>query len=470
LIFLFSKNPCNKLLPKLTSFKKFNRPMKRVFFLIAVAFILHGCKKDELQGVPAAIENAEFDNVIVDNSKLILPESDHLDSIPQDPLNPLTNEKVILGKLLFHETRLGGNPRVNEGIYTYSCASCHHAEAGFQSGLAQGIGEGGSGFGLVGETRTPSATYPLDAVDVQPIRTPTVMNTAYQQVMLWNGSMGATGVNANTQYAWTAGTPLEANFLGYQGLETLGITGIKKHRFFVDTPWLSSNAIYKDLFDQAFSDLAPENRISDITVALAIAAYERTILPNQSPFQRWLRGDKKALTADEKAGKTLFFGIAKCSRCHNGPALNSIAFYALGMNDLKEGVNGVIRAQPNADENKGRGGFTQKKGDLFKFKVPQLYNLKDVKFFGHGASFTSVEQVVRYMNNAVPENPSVPVSKLPKVFTPLGLTDIQIAQIVKFVEDGLYDPNLTRYVPDHVPSGNCIPNNDPQSKIDRGCQ
>jgi cytochrome c peroxidase len=253
-------------------------------------------------------------------------------------------------------------------------------------------------------------------------------------------------------------------------LETLGITGIKKHRFFVDITWLSSNPTFKSLFDQAFPDLSPKTRISDTTVALALAAYQRTLLPNQSPFQRWLRGDKKALTADEKAGKTLFFGKAKCGKCHNGPALNSMEFYALGMNDMKKGVNGVIRIQPKAIENKGRGGFTQKRGDLFKFKVPQLYNLKDVKFFGHGASFASVEEVVRYMNNAVTQNPNVPVTKLPTVFAPLGLTDTEITQIVKFVEDGLYDPNLIRYVPDHVPSGNCIPNNDTKSKTDRGCQ
>jgi cytochrome c peroxidase len=102
--------------------------------------------------------------------------------------------------------------------------------------------------------------------------------------------------------------------------------------------------------------------------------------------------------------------------------------------------------------------------------VPQLYNLRDVKFLGHGASFGSVEEVVRYINNGVSQNANVPLSRLPKSFAPLGLTDIEIGQIVKFVEDGLYDPNLSRYEPASVPSGNCIPNNDTQSRLDRGCQ
>jgi cytochrome c peroxidase len=282
--------------------------------------------------------------------------------------------------------------------------------------------------------------------------------------------MGSTGVNANTQYAWT-GPLLENNFLGYQGLETLNFAAIKKHRLFVDTSFFNNDSTYKTLFGQAFPDTPENSRISVTTVCLAIAAYERTVLTNQSPFQRWLRGDKTALTADENAGRKLFFGIAKCGRCHNGPALNSMQFFALGMNDLQQGVNGVINIPPSPSEDKGRGGFTNVNADMFKFKVPQLYNLKDVHFYGHGASFTSLDQVVHYFNDAVPQNPNVPVKRLPKVlFVPLGLTDTQISQIVQFVQDGLYDPNLSRYETASVPSGNCIPNNDEQSRIDRGCE
>lgn len=444
--------------------------MKRLLFPFMIALLITtGCKKEELQADLSTSIDAFDSSDAVDYSTMILPQSDHFDSIPQDPRNPLTAEKVELGKLLFHETRLGGNPRVSEGLYTYSCASCHHAEAGFQSGLAQGVGEGGWGFGVTGEGRIPSPAYPADSIDAGSIRTPAVLNTAYQEVMLWNGGLGSTGVNANTQSSWT-GASFFNNYLGYQGLETVSFAATAKHRLLIDTAWLASNSTYKDLFDAAFPDTPQETRISITTASLAMAAYERTLLANQSPFQRWLRGDKSALTRDENAGRKLFFGKAKCSKCHAGPALNSMEFYALGMNDLQNGVNGVINADPNAVENKGRGGFTNKSADKYKFKVPQLYNLKDVKYFGHGASFSTVEEVVRYFNNAVPQNPKVPVSKLPKTFVPLGLSDAEIGQLVKFVEDGLYDPNLTRYTPAYVPSGNCIPNNDARSKSDRGCQ
>ncbi len=390
-------------------------------------------------------------------------------TIPQDPNNPLAPEKVALGKLLFHETRLGEIPKSPINLYTYSCASCHIAEAGFQSGLAQAIGEGGSGFGLYGEARIPSFLCEADSIDVQPIRAPSVMNTAYQDVVLWNGGFGATGVNANTQSSWTPGTPLEANFLGYEGLESLAIGSQEKHRIIIDTTWLAADSTYKSLFTLAFPDLPQEERISKNTAGLAIAAYERTILANQAPFQRWLKGEKKAMTADEKAGAKLFFGKAKCGGCHTGPALNSTAFYALGMSDLQNGISGVINIKPGNTESKGRGGFTGIDSDLYRFKVPQIYNLKDVKFFGHGSSFTSLTDVIKYKNNAVSQNPNVAVSRLPKKFAPLKLTDDEIGEIVNFIENALYDPSLKRYVPFSVPSGNCIPDNDTQAKFDRGC-
>ncbi|NQX92866.1 MAG: cytochrome-c peroxidase, partial [Flavobacteriales bacterium] len=71
----------------------------------------------------------------------ILPESDQYSLIPQDPQNPITNAKVQLGKLLFHETGIALDPKYeDEGMSTYSCASCHFAQAGFQANRQQGIG------------------------------------------------------------------------------------------------------------------------------------------------------------------------------------------------------------------------------------------------------------------------------------------------------------------------------------------
>jgi cytochrome c peroxidase len=102
--------------------------------------------------------------------------------------------------------------------------------------------------------------------------------------------------------------------------------------------------------------------------------------------------------------------------------------------------------------------------------VPQLYNLKDAPFLGHGASFANVKSVLHYKNKAQPSNANVPRNQLAAEFVPLNLTDEEIHQLVTFVEGALYDPYLTRYVPSALPSGFCFPNNDPLSRLQMGCR
>ena len=118
---------------------------------------------------------------------------------------------------------------------------------------------------------------------------------------------------------------------------------------------------------------------------------------------------------------------------------------------------------------RGRGGFTQREEDDYTFKTPQLYNLVDSPFYGHGASFTTVRQVVEYKNAGASENPFVPAGRLSTYFRPLGLSDHEIDDLVHFLEQGLYDPHLMRYVPSSLPSGNCTPVNDPEAQFELGC-
>ncbi|MEL6846492.1 MAG: cytochrome-c peroxidase, partial [Bacteroidota bacterium] len=227
---------------------------------------------------------------------------------------------------------------------------------------------------------------------------------------------------------------------------------------------------YKDFFDQAFNEIPVGERYTDTIAGLAMAAYERTTLSNEAPFQQWLAGKGDAMTEAEKKGAILFFGEAGCVRCHTGPALNSTAFYALGMNDLDgEGVT-YVPAQASFTSAEGRGGFTGKDEDYYKFKVPQLYNLKDSPFYGHGANFTSVKSVIEYKNAAQPQNTNVPASQIHDGFQPLNLSNEEIDQLTIFIENSLYDPNLDRYAPDQLPSGNCFPNSDAQSRIDLNCE
>ncbi len=395
-----------------------------------------------------------------------LPFRNQISSIPTDPKNPLSQEKIELGSFLFHETGIGVAQKIDKGQNMYSCASCHQSGAAFQAGIAQGIGEGGMGFGQLGEGRILDPDYPRDSIDVQPIRTPTILNSCYQTNLLWNGQFGATGVNAGTEQYWTSGTPKEVNHLGYQGLETQAIAGMEVHRLDVSEDLLK-NLGYKEMFDNVFADFPLEERYTRETAGLAIAAYERSVVANEAPFQKWLRAEG-SLSESELKGAILFFGEANCSKCHNGPALNSMEFHALGMKDLNHMDGPIIKDQDDGAK-LGRGNFTNNADDYFKFKVPQLYNLDEFSFLGHGSSFSSIRDVIVYKNLAIAENEEVDPNQLASDFVPLELTLNEINDLVAFVKNSLKDPDLERYVPTSLPSGNCFPNADEMSMDDLGC-
>jgi len=395
----------------------------------------------------------------------MLPESDDFRSIPQDPQNRITKEKIKLGQMLFNETAFALDGEFDFMAQTYSCGSCHNPKAGFHSGRMQGIADGGMGFGISGEGRVKAPDCDESLIDAQQIRVPSNLNAAYQTNLLWNGKLGATNLNKGTEDFWKKDDDTDKNFLGYEGLETQAIVGLQFHRMKYDEELITQFG-YKELFDEAFRDIDPDDRYTFERAGQAIAAFERTMLANKAPFQQWLRGKQNALTESQLAGASLFFGKAGCFNCHNGPSLAKMQFEAIGFNNFSAEV---FNHNPDDASNLGRASFTQRDEDLYKFKVPQLYNLRDVKFFGHGSSFTSVREVIAYKNAAVPQNLDVSDDQLSEFFVPLGLTDLEIDELVDFIENGLFDPDLERYLPASVQSGNCFPNNDEESKKDLGC-
>ncbi len=438
------------------------------YCVILLVFVWAGCDQaTEPEPMPSdpGIDEQLVDIITIGGQRgldnFILPESNDLGAIPQDPLNPLTPEKVELGKLLFHETALASNPLKEEARGTYSCATCHHAGAGFQAGRKQALGEGGSGWGNNGEGRRKAANYANEEVDAQRIRTPSVLNGPYQEVTGWLGNFGTRGPNAGTDARWLPGTPEAINSLGYDGLETQAIAALSIHRMdSVQNTVLVTNAEYQDLWDRVF----PGEEVSLEKVGLAIAAYERTLLSTKAPFQRWLKGETNAMTDAEKRGAVVFFGKAICEVCHTGPALNQMDFYALGMKDM-EGPD--VLGAPK-DLSLGRGDFLADPAEDFKFKVPQLYNLVDSPFWGHGGTFRSMREIVEYYNDAIPDI-DIPADKIPSRFRPLDLTEQEIDDLVVFLTVSLYDPDLDRYSVTELPSGNCTPANDLQARADLGC-
>ena len=141
-------------------------------------------------------------------------------------------------------------------------------------------------------------------------------------------------------------------------------------------------------------------------------------------------------------------------------------FFAVGTKDMYE-IGGLNTSETDT-RIRGRGMFTGNEEDMFKFKVPQLYNLKDYVTFFHGSSKKSIREVVEFKLKAKSENPLVNDNQVDLI--PRSLTEAEKDQLIDFLTNALYDPNMERYMPSSVLSGYCFPNNDVQSQIDLGCK
>lgn len=442
----------------------------RTCYLVLLLCIFTACAKDKM---PIQIElDQEMETLIQKASPngqsdfYILPDESDLTSIPQDQRNLITAERVELGKLLFYETGFAESSLKESGKGTYSCASCHLPSAGFKPGNFQGIADGGKGFGINGEDRRRDSEYLESELDVQSARPLSLLNVAFVKNTFWNGQFGSQSVNIGTEAVWDLRQDTERNNLGYEAIETQNFEGIESHRFLI-TEELIDEYGYRDLFNAAYPTLPDSMKYSNFAGSLAISTFIRTLLTTQAPFQHWLQGDKTALTLEEKQGAILFFGKANCSNCHYSENLGSMEFHALGVKDMDQMPS--YNTDASDRRNRGRGGFTLREEDNFKFRVPGIYNLQENGFYFHGASKRSLEDLIDYKNNAQTENTRVEQNRLSEKFLPLFLTDEEKENLVRFIKNSLQDPDLERYGVTEVPSGNCVPNNDTQSKIDLGC-
>ena len=448
--------------------------MKERLLIGCIACLLFvACNKDKVyldtsldQLLNTALVRASKIN---DIEHFILPDSDDFTDIPHDIAhNPLSKEKVELGKMLFFETGIALTSTKEASEKTYSCASCHVPNAGFTPGRIQGIADGGVGFGRIGEGRTKLDAYREEELDVQSVRPLSVLNVAFVENTTWNGRFGNTGVNVGTEDRWDLDPELHSNFLGYAALEAQNISGMEVHRMEITDEVLDEYG-YRSFFDAAFNDDPIEKRYSNENAAFAMSAYLRTLLSNQAPFQEYLKGNKNAMSEQEKRGALAFFADAKCYLCHKDKNLGANEFYAVGVKDLYQ-TGQAFDTSADDIRNLGRGEYSGRIADNHKFKIPQLYNVGDFPFYFHGSSKTTLKEVVEYFNDGIPENPNVPVEQIARQFKPLNLTKEQVLDLTAFLETGLRDPNLQRYVPEEVLSGFCFPNNDVFSQIELGCR
>ena len=394
----------------------------------------------------------------------LLPNSSDYEKIPQDKKNKINHYKIKLGQNLFHDPAIAISPKNPNLKYSYSCSSCHTAKAGFTSGNIQGIAEGGIGEG---EFRFKNIYVDDEDADVQPLKVPSILNVAYQKNTLWNGQLGANHHNKDLDHLINSEEVNKVNSLGFDGVESQAIAGLEVHGLIKDDSvleesWIVNNDEYIDLFKKAF----PSNpQINKENVALAIASYGRTLISNKAPFQRYLKGEKSALSEREKKGAILFFGKAKCVSCHSGPSFSDGNFHSLGMMDLDSNENVIIK-EFNFKEREGRYSFTKDEKDKFKFKTPGLYNLKDHHRYGHGSSFKTLRHLLIFKNNGYEENYNVDKKFLSKNHKRLYLTNNELEDLEFFLKESLYDSDLERYIPNRVISDLPFPNNDDLISLD----
>ncbi|MEH7390745.1 cytochrome c peroxidase [Bacillus sp. JJ1503] len=256
--------------------------MKKVSYVLLVMLllaILGACSKNEGAAVP---EDTNKDAIVKEDVKdpeleAAKAKFEPLGEMPIPADNPMTDEKVELGKTLYYDPQLSGNN-------VQSCMSCHAPGAGFGDGMEKFIGfEGFKG----------------------PRNSPTIINSGYYAANFWDGRAGSLEEQALG--------PIQSEVEMNQNLDELVIE-------------LNGVPTYVEQFNTVFND-----KISADNIAKAIAAFERTIVISDTAFDRYLQGEEDAISADAKDGMKLFVGKAGCISCHAGPLLSDHNYYNLGM-------------------------------------------------------------------------------------------------------------------------------------------
>ncbi len=250
------------------------------------------------------------------------------------PQNPTTSAKVSLGKQLFFDPRLSGNNDM-------SCATCHSPEKAFADGVALNNGHGGKKLAR---------------------NTQSCLNVGLFSTFFWDG-------RASSLEEQALG-PIQSPDEMHQDLDQLEA---------------ELNAIpgYAAQFQSVFGTKPNRDEI-----AKALAAYQRTLVTGPSDFDRYLMGDKNALSADAKRGLELFEGEARCIECHNGPLLSDGKFYRLGVSEKDE----------------GRANITGKKEDRFRFRTPSLRNIAETGPYMHDGSLKTLNEVVTFYYRGIPRS------------------------------------------------------------------
>jgi parallel beta-helix repeat protein len=318
------------------------------------------------------------------------------------PDNPVTPKGVALGRLLYFDPVLSG---AND----MSCASCHHPDLGLADGRGQAMGKGGKGLG---PERTGGAMVRRGA--------PTVWNAAYNHRQFWDGR----AADLEDQARFPITSPLE---MDQKPDELVGE--------------LRAIPEYVRLFDEAF-DGKDGSAVTFDNTTRAVASFERTLVSDASPFDRYRTGDPTALSPAERRGLTLFRSLkTRCFECHGFPTMSNPDFKVIGVPDL-----------PGQEADLGRGETGAGPGYERAFKVPTLRNVALTAPYMHNGRYKTLEEVLAFYAKGGGRGEGLEIKNLDdkiRVF-PLGTGEQQ--DLIAFL-GALTDETRLPEVPDRVPSG-----------------
>jgi cytochrome c peroxidase len=281
--------------------------------------------------------------------------------IPSD--NLFTTERADLGRALFFDPRLSA-----KGVL--SCASCHNPALDWTDGRATAVGHD---MKILGRA------------------TPTIVNASFNVLQMWDGRKASLEEQALG--------PFESKDEQNLPLDEL------EHR-------VQSIPGYVRMFERAY----PGEPVSAHTVAKAIASFERTILSEGAPFDRWRAGEHKAITPAAQHGFELFNGKARCALCHQGFNFTDNGFHNIG---LKE-PDGVVDV----------GRFAHRKVAVLKgsFKTPTLRDIALTAPYMHNGIYASLEEVIDHYDRGGDVHDNLDAN-----MQPLGLTAEEKQDLIEFM-------------------------------------
>jgi len=329
-----------------------------------------------------------------------LQDHDFYDNGAPDPA------RVALGAQLFFDKILSGNLNI-------SCATCHHSLTDTGDGLSLPVGEGGRGLGVTRDTGSGA-----DAVHERvPRNAPPVFNLGARQFThifhdgriqpnpaMPGGLETPAGLGlpagidnplaAQAMFPVTSATEM-AGHPGENPIADAAAAGELAAIWEMLAERLQGIEGYVEQFVAVYDDVASAADIRFVHAANAIAAFEAANWrADNSPFDRYLRGERDALTASARAGMRVFYSPHKgdCASCHTGVLQTDHSFRAIAMPQVGPGKGDG----PSGREDFGRERVTGDPADRYRFRVPSLRNVALTAPYGHAGAYDTLEAVVRH--------------------------------------------------------------------------